>query len=132
MSEASPRLLRAWRDASYEAGGLVVRIGQRSVALDAMLRSLGSANGAFVAAGNPGGRRWPAGRNARLLAALLERARGLPYRSGQGSGRRWQERHVLLACDSRRAMVLARRFRQGGLVLVGRGKRARLALLSRG
>lgn len=132
MREASPRLLQAWRDASYEAGGLVVRIGQRSAALDAMLRSMGSARGAFVAAGNPGGRRWPDGRNARLLAALLERARDLPHRSGQGSGRRWQERHVLLGCDPQRAMVLARRFRQGGLVLVGRGRRARLVLLSRG
>ena len=131
MPRVSPRLLRAWRDTSYEAGGLAVRIGQRSAALDDVLRSMGAAVGAFVAAGNPDGRVWPAGRNARLLAALLEQARRLPHRLGQGVGRQWREAHVLLACSLRRAVVLARRFRQAGLVLVERGRRARLVLLPR-
>lgn len=131
-SRVSPRMLRGWLGTAYAADGVVARIGERSAAMDAVLRSMRVRDGAFVAAGNPGGRRWPTGGcNARLHAALLGQVRRLPWRQGEGAGRGWREAHLLLGCDQRRARVLARRFRQAGIVLVGIGRSARLLLLAR-
>ena len=61
--------------------------------------------------------------------AARQAARRLPSAEGEGSGRDWPERHLLLATDRRRAAVLARRFRQNAIVVVRVGAPARLALL---
>jgi hypothetical protein len=128
----TPRLLRAWRATSYEAGGVTVRIGQRSGAVDALLRRLGARQGAVLGAWNPQGRRRSAGLNHRAQARLAAASRRLPGVEGRGSHRGWSEDHLLLAVDPRRATVLARRFRQAGLVLLLRGAPARLVLLRHG
>lgn len=123
------RLLAAYRRTEYEAAGAVARIGRRGAAVDALLRRLGAREGAFVTAWNPLSRRTPPGRNARMMARLREAARGLPSAEGEGRGRGWSERHLLLAADPRRAAVLARRFRQNAIVAVRVGAPARLVPL---
>ena len=125
-------LLAAYRRTDYEAGGgAVARIGRRSAAVDALLRRLGARQGAFVTAWNPWSRRMPAGWNARMSRRLREAARRLPAAEGEGKGRGWSERHLLLAADPRRAAVLARRFRQNAMVVVRNGAPARLVPLRR-
>ena len=123
------RLLAAYRRTGYEAAGAVARIGRRGAGVDALLRRLGAREGAFVTAWNPLSRRAPPGRNARMMARLREAARRLPSAEGEGRGRGWSERHLLLAADPRRAAVLARRFRQNAIVAVRTGAPARLVPL---
>lgn len=124
-------LLAAYRRTAYEAAGAVARVGRRDAGVDALLRRLGARRGAFVTAWNPWSRRTPAGWNARMMARLREATRRLPAAEGEGKGRGWSERHLLLAADPRRAAALARRFRQNAMVVVRSGAPARLVLLRR-
>jgi hypothetical protein len=121
-----PALRAAFRRTGYEAGGVVVRIGQRSGAMDALLRRRGARAAGFVTAWNPFSRPMPPGWNRRLQDRLIEAARGAVLEEGWGRGRRWAEHHLLLAGDPRRIMVLARRFRQHAVVTVSPGRPARL------
>jgi hypothetical protein len=123
------RLLRAWRRTDYRAAGVHVRIGRRSAALDAVLAAWRTPEAGFVGAGNPLGRKLPAGLNHRLQARLLAAARRLPLAAGRGEGRGWAEDHLLIGAAAARLVALARRFRQLGLVLVRRGAPARLVVL---
>ena len=123
------RMLAAYRRTGYEAAGAVARVGRRAAAVDALLRRLGAREGAFVTAWNPWSRRMPAGWNARMIARLREASRRLPSAEGEGRGRGWSERHLLLAAGPRRAAVLARRFRQNAIVAARIGAPARLVAL---
>lgn len=122
------RLRAAFTRTGYEAAGIVVRIGRRSPALDALLRGKGVRAAAFVTAWNPLSRRMPHGWNARMLSRLRAAARGRVVAEGWGRGRGWAERHLLLAGDPRRMLRLACRFRQHAVVAVAPGQPARLML----
>ena len=125
-----PALRAAFRRTGYEAGGIVVRIGRRSAAMDALLRRRGARAAGFVTAWNPFSRPMPPGWNRRLQAKLRQAARGAVLAEGWGRGRSggrgWAEHHLLLAGDPRRITVLARRFRQHAVVTVSPGRPARL------
>jgi hypothetical protein len=129
MSPAEARLQAAYRRSVYTAAGAEARIGRRSPAVDALLRQLGARQGGFVTAWNPFSRRLPPGWNARMLARLRQAARRLPQAEGEGGHGRWRERHLLVAGDPRRVLVLARRFRQAAIVVVRQGAPARLVAL---
>lgn len=120
------RLAAAYCRSAYEAAGAVAFIGRRSAAVDALLARMGARTGGFVGAWNPRSRRMPPGWNARALARLRTAARRLPMAEGWGGTARWRERHLLVAADPRRCLVLARRFRQNAVVIVRRGAPARL------
>ncbi len=126
----SPALLRAYRRTSYVAAGAVVRIGRRSAEMDALLGGMAARAGGFVTAWNPVSKRMPDGWNRRIQRALIAHTRRLPSLTGRGSGNGWFEEHLFVAADPRRLLVLARRFRQLGIVVVGRGRAARLVLLT--
>ena len=121
-----PALRAAFRRTGYEAGGVVVRIGRRSGAMDALLRRRGARAAGFITAWNPFSRPMPLGWNRRLQARLREAARGAVLAEGWGRGRGWAEHHLLLAGDPRRIAVLARRFRQHAVVTVSLGRPTRL------
>ena len=133
MAEQPPRRLRAWRGTAYEAAGAVARVGRRSASLDGLLSRLRMRQGGFVTAWNPHGHRMPLRWNQRMQARLCEAARRLPAAAGHGTGRTsgsgWKEAHLLLGGGPGRLVVLARRFRQAGVVLVRQGQPARLLLL---
>jgi hypothetical protein len=113
----------AYLRTGYEANGVVVRVGRRSEAMDALLagRTAG-----FVTAWNPSSRRMPRGWNERMLARLRAIARGSVLGEGWGRGGSWAERHLLVAGDARALRVLARRFRQNAIVIVAPRRKARL------
>jgi len=126
-----PRMLRAWRATLFTLdGGAVLRVGRRSAAVDAVLARFGARQGVILTAWNPFGRRHPEGWNRRLAARLAQASRRFPSVRADGALGRWAEEGLLLAGDPRRAVPLARRFRQGGVVLLRRGARARLVLLA--
>ena len=126
MTPLPARLHAAYRRTAYEASGATARIGRRSAAVEALLRRMGSRQGGFVTAWNPLSRRMPRGWNERMLARLREAARRLSRAEGWGRGEGWAERHLLIAADPRRIAVLARRFRQRAVVVLCRGRPARL------
>ncbi len=123
------RLLRAFRTTEYRAADATARVGRRSAAVDQLLSTLGAHRGAFLTAWNPGARRWPLGKNLRMDRALRGWLRRLRVEPGVGYAPGWQEAHWLMATDPRRAVVLARRFRQAAIVIVRRGQQAKLRFL---
>ena len=62
-------------------------------------------------------------------AALHHMVRRLQHAPGEGKGRMWSEPNVLVGCPAARAAVLAQRFGQAAIVVVGRGRPASLLLL---
>jgi hypothetical protein len=124
----TPRLLAAYRRTEYEAAGAVARVGRRSAKVDALLRRMGVREAAFVTAWNPCGRRMPLGWNERMQARLREAVRRWAGAEGHGRGRVWSEAHLLAGMPEGRAVSLARRFRQAGIVTVRVGRQARLVI----
>ena len=124
------KLLRAYRLTKYEAGGARVRIGWRGPALDRLLRDCGARKAVLVTAWNPLSRRKPEAWNRRMQKRLLAQLRRDCIIAASGELGRWREEHVLIVGEPRRGFVLARRFRQRGIVVVSRGGRARLELLA--
>lgn len=125
-----PALRAAFRRTAYEANGVVVRVGRRSAAMDALLRQRGLRAAGFITAWNPFSRPMPPGWNRRQQARLREAAGRAVLAEGWGRGRGWAEHHLLLAGDPRRIAVLARRFRQHAVVTVGPFRPARLLWVS--
>jgi hypothetical protein len=116
------RLRAAYRATDYAAGGgIAARIGRRVAGLDWRVA-------VFLTAWNPYSRRMPDGWNRRMQACLRAWLRGRTVLAGTGTLGRWREEMLLVALDPARAMVLARRFRQRGIVVVRRGQPARLAI----
>ena len=124
-------LLRAYRMTAYRAAGVVVRVGARSAAMDAVLRAWRVRGAVFVGAANPGSRRMPEGWNRRRDAALRGVVRRWPHAPGEGRWRAWREANVLVGCPPAAGLVLARRFRQAAIVVVGRGRPASLVACRR-
>lgn len=125
----TPRLLRAYRATTYRAAGIEVQVGRRCPAMDALLNRWAKREAAFVGATNPFSTRKPDGWNRRMHAALCATAHCYPSAPGEGVWRRWREPNILLGAPPAVASVLARRFRQAAIIVVARGRPARLALL---
>lgn len=119
-------LLRAFRATRYEAEGAVARIGGRSVAVDALLARHGARRAGFITAWNPYSRRMALRWNSRMQDRLRHAVRGRVIGEGWGRGRGWAEHHLLVAGHPARLRVLARRFRQHAIVIVGMRQKARL------
>jgi hypothetical protein len=118
----TPALRRAYARSAYEAGGLHVRIRRRPVG------SWPFQSDAFVILGacNPGGRRATDGINARMMCALAERLRHVPSVAGRGGLGQWWEPMTGVCMPLAPARRLARVFGQNAVVLVRRGRPARL------
>lgn len=124
------RTLLAYRKSSYEAGGIELRIGRRSPAMDLLLSSHGVREAVFITAHNPFSRVMPPGWNLRMQARLVQVLRRRPILPAQGSWRRWCETHVLVLGDARRVRRQMRLFRQNGIVIVRSGQPPRLIVAS--
>jgi hypothetical protein len=123
-------LSRAYRLTRYEAAGIEVLIGRRSVAMDRLLAAHRCRSGVLVTAWNPFSRRMPDGWNRRMQTRLAQVARRWPQAPGEGRWRRWREVHLLLFAASAPALRLARLFRQNAVVIVRIGHPARLVSIS--
>jgi Protein of unknown function (DUF3293) len=126
-----PQLLRAYVETRYVAGPAVARVGRRCESMDALLARLGIRQAIFVTAWNPLSRRMASGWNRRMQQRLAGRLRRFRMMPADGAWRGWHEAHLLVAADPRVVVVLARRFRQRAVVVVQRGRAARLLLLRR-
>ena len=126
----SPRLLGAYWRTVYSVDGVELRIGQRSPAMDALLRRYGVREAVLITAWNPMSRRLPMGWNRRAQRRLRERLRRFVTLEADGGWRRWREDHVLVFAPTRRVVRLAWMFRQAAIVTVGRDRTPGLLVLS--
>ncbi len=126
---APPALARAYRQTRYRIGDITVRPGFRSAALDALLRRSATRTATLLGAWNPLSRRMPPGWNHRASRRLAPWLRRHAWLAAEGGLGRWHEAHVLLLAAPPPALVLARRFRQRAVLVLARGRPARVVLL---
>jgi hypothetical protein len=94
--------------------------------MDSLLLSQRQREAAFITAYNPLSRPMPPGWNLRMQQRLMDSVRGRPAFPASGRWRRWCESHLVVLGPARPVAVLARRFRQHGIVIIRRGQPARL------
>lgn len=128
----TPQLIAAYEEALYAVQGVVLRIGERSAGLDALLEVEGVASAAFLTAANPRGEQRSHAANEaamQVLRASLSR----PHLEGEGrdpQGRWPAEPSVLVIGIARsQAEALGRKFEQNAIVFVDKGGAAELVLL---
>ena len=129
--------IEAYRDADYVVFGedeLVLRIGEPSARLDALLDSVGAPCAAFVTAANPRSEPHSKAENAILNLALLKLVDSAGYPRYEGEGRspdgKWREPSTLVIGIFREnAEALGRLFSQNAIVFIERGKAPELVLL---
>ena len=129
----TPELISAYENALYAVeGGLVLRIGEKSAALELLLESRGVKSAAFVTAANPRGEPRSHAANVAAMAALRESLQW-PHLPGEGrdpEGRWVAEPSVLLLGIARAdAEALGRRLEQNAIVFVEKGAAPELVLL---
>jgi uncharacterized protein len=128
----TPELIQAYEAALYAVqGGPVLRIGERSAALEALLDAQGAATAAFVTAANPRGEPRSQATNEEAMR-VLRASLAWPYLPGEGrdpEGRWRAEPSVLLLGISRPdAEALGRRLEQNAIVFVEKGAAPELVL----
>ncbi len=121
----TPRVLRSYRRSTYEAGGVVARVGRRV----RLPPGWAGRRLVMLSACNPGGRLMAPGWNRRRMATLREALRRTAFAEGEGRLGRWSEPLLMATLPAPRGLVLARRFRQNAVILLAGGRPARLVLL---
>jgi len=134
----SRELATAYEDADYVVFGepeFVLKIGERSARLDALLETEHSSTAAFVTAANPRSEKKSAAENAAALAVLdqLVAASGYPWRAGEGRepDGSWREpSRLVMGIYRENAEALGRLFGQNAIVFVEKGRAPELLLLA--
>jgi hypothetical protein len=134
-----PKLLAAYLAAEYVVYSepmILLRIGEWSEALDALLEDAGAETAAFVTAANPGGRPADPADNALAAEALLLAQEQAGYACVVGEGRdplgEWpaEESVLVLGMPRAEAEILGRSYEQNAIVYLERGRPPELVLLA--
>jgi hypothetical protein len=135
----SQDLLAAYENADYVVFAdpeLVLRIGEPSARLDALLEHEGASTAAYITAENPRGEHRLPADNASAVATLAELVAAAGYPSYPGEGRdpdgERDAEHSLLVIGIYRANAeeLGRLFGQNAIVFVEKGAAPELVVLS--
>ena len=132
------KLMEAYEAADYvvfEQPELVLKIGEPSRRLDALLEHEGAETAVFVTAANPRSEKKSAAENAEALEALdqLIRASGYPWRAGEGRepDGSWREAsRLVMGIYRENAEALGRLFGQNAIVFVEKGAAPELLVLA--
>jgi putative PIN family toxin of toxin-antitoxin system len=128
----TPQIIDSYRDALYGVDGVVLRIGERSAELEALLEAEGAASAAFLTAANPRGEETSHAANEAAMQALRSSV-SWPFREGEGRDPqgRWPAEPSLLVIGIPRAdaEALGRKFDQNAIVFVEKESAAELVLL---
>jgi hypothetical protein len=114
---------------------LVLKIGEPSRRLDALLEHEGATTAAFVTAANPRSEKRSAAENAAALALLDQviAAAGYPWRAGEGRepDGDWREpSRLVMGIYRKNAEALGRLFGQNAIVFVEKGAAPELLVLA--
>jgi len=131
-------LLEAYEAADYVVFGepeFVLKIGEPSARLDALLQSEHSSTAAFVTAANPRSEKKSAAENAAALALLDQviAAAGYPWRAGEGrepDGGWVEPSRLVMGIYRENAEALGRLFGQNAIVFVEKGAAPELVVLA--
>ena len=135
----NPGLRAAYEKALYVVYGapeLVLRVGEPSETLDALMDEEGAESAAFLTAANPRGERQAKRENELNAAALHQALADAGYSCLLGEGRdpkgEWPSEPSVLALGISRheAMVIGRSYEQNAIVFIERGKPAELVPLA--
>ena len=134
----SRELATAYEDADYVVFGepeFVLKIGEHSARLDALLETEHSSTAAFVTAANPRSEKKSAAENAAALAVLdqLIAAAGYPWRAGEGrepDGGWVEPSRLVMGIYRENAEALGRLFGQNAIVFIEKGRAPELLLLA--
>ena len=127
--------LAAYRASEYRVSvqpELVLRIGEPSAALDALLEASAAAGAAFLTAANPHSEPRPAAENRAALERLAQDVSAWQVRLGEGRSAdgRWREPSLLvIGIDREQAQALGRRYGQNAIVFIDKGAAPELVLL---
>ena len=132
-----PALIAAYENADYVVFAdpeLVLRIGEPSARLDALLEEEGANTAAFVTAANPRSKPRPSADNAAGLDALdkLIAAAGYPWRAGEGrepDGSWIEPSRLVIGIYRENAEALGRLFGQNAIVFLEKGAAPELLVL---
>lgn len=133
-----PDLAEAYRRALYVVYGapdLVIRIGERNAALDALLDEDGADTAAYLTAANPKGELQDETANDLSCAALHQALADAGYSCYLGEGRDpaggWPAEPSVLAVgiSRREASVIGRSYEQNAIVFIERASAAELVVL---
>lgn len=135
----SVQLLQAYRNADYVVFGernIVLRVGERNAALDALMSAQVPASAAFITAANPRGEKRSDTENGVANAALQNYIAAAGYSHWWGEGRDpfggWAEPSFLVAGISRgNAEALAQLFEQNAIVFCELGRAPELVVLEK-
>jgi glycine/D-amino acid oxidase-like deaminating enzyme len=133
-----PKLMDAYQAADYVVFAepeFVLKIGEPSRRLDALLEQEGAATAAFLTAANPRSKPQSAAQNASALSALdqLVAAAGYPWRAGEGrepDGSWVEPSRLVIGIYRDNAEALGRLFGQNAIVFIEKGGAPRLLVLA--
>ena len=131
-------LIEAYEAADYvvfEEPELVLKIGEPSRRLDALLEQEGASTAAFVTAANPRSEKKSAKENAAALEVLDQviRIAGYPWRAAEGRepDGSWREpSRLVIGIYRENAEALGRLFGQNAIMFVEKGKTPQLLVLA--
>jgi hypothetical protein len=135
----SPDLIATYENADYVVFAdpeIVLRIGEPSLRLDALLEQEGATTAAYITAANPRGERRLAADNASAVATLDELVAAAGYPSYAGEGRDPDERLgaepslLVIGIYRANAEELGRLFGQNAIVFVEKGAAPELVVLA--
>jgi hypothetical protein len=132
------KLMDAYREADYVVFAepeFVLKIGEPSRRLDALLEQEGATTAAFLTAANPRSTPQPPAQNASALSALdqLVAAAGYPWRAGEGrepDGSWVEPSRLVIGIYRENAEALGRLFGQNAIVFVEKGGPPQLLVLA--
>jgi glycine/D-amino acid oxidase-like deaminating enzyme len=134
----SPKLMDAYREADYVVfaeSEFVLKIGEPSRRLDALLEQEGATTAAFLTAANPRSKPRSPAQNASALSALdqLVAAAGYPWRAGEGrepDGSWVEPSRLVIGIYRENAEALGRLFGQNAIVFIEKGGPPELLVLA--
>ena len=134
----SKKLIKAYESADYFIFAdpeFVLKIGEPSARLDALLEQEGATTAAFVTAANPRSKKKSAAQNASALSALdqLITASGYPWRAAEGrepDGSWAEPSRLVIGIYRENAEALGRLFGQNAIVFVEKGAAPELVVLA--
>jgi glycine/D-amino acid oxidase-like deaminating enzyme len=134
----SRKLIEAYENADYVVFAepqFVLKIGEPSRRLDALLEQEGAATAAFLTAANPRSKPQSAAQNASALSALdqLVAAAGYPWRAGEGrepDGSWVEPSRLVIDIYRDNAEALGRLFGQNAIVFIEKGGAPKLLVLA--
>jgi glycine/D-amino acid oxidase-like deaminating enzyme len=133
-----PKLMDSYNEADYIVFAepeFVLKIGEPSPRLDALLEQEGATTAAFLTAANPRSKPQSPAQNASALSALdqLVAAAGYPWRAGEGrepDGSWVEPSRLVMGIYRENAEALGRLFGQNAIVFIEKGGPPELLVLA--